>query len=187
MANEKDEELSPNKWDALASEENAPQEEHPAIGHPAYEELTAQLTEAEQKAAKYWDDILRLQAEKENLQRRAKLDLEAAHKYSLQKLIQELLPVIDNLERSLVAATSKDAIREGVELTLKSFQDVMNKFGVQEINPEGGVFDPHLHEAVSMQPQPDVPAGTVLSVLQKGYVLHDRLIRPAMVIVVKNS
>lgn len=162
--------------------------ETPKLDHTAYEDLMKQLNEAEQKSAQYWDRILRMQAEVENASRRTERDVANAHKYALEKFLTELLPVIDNLERAIAAAeeskTDTQAIIEGINLTLKMLYSALEKAGVQQVNPIQQPFNPSFHEAVSMQADGSKP-GLVISVLQKGYILNDRLVRPAMVIVSK--
>ena len=133
------------------------------------------------------DSMLRAQAEIQNVRQRAQKDVEKARKYGLEKFINELLPVADNLERALDSVDKDNNIQksvvEGVELTLKSLQDTLEKFGVEPIDPQGEPFDPQRHQAMSMTPNPDVEPNTVLDVFQKGYALHGRLVRPAMVVV----
>lgn len=135
------------------------------------------------------DQALRTQAEMQNLRRRVERDVENAHKYGMEKLIGELLPVVDNLERAIAAMESDSgdhsAIAEGVQLTLKSFHDVLARFKVEAVEPHGQPFDPELHQAMSMVPNPDVEPNSVIEVFQKGYTLHGRLVRPAMVVVAK--
>ena len=154
------------------------------------EELHALLEDARTKADEHWNQCLRLQAEVENLRKRAERDLENAHKYGVEKLATELLPVKDSLEMGIAAASEGGEIdpaklKEGAELTLKMLANALEKFGIREINPEGEPFNPEYHEAMSMQERSDVPPNTVVTVVQKGYLLHDRLVRPAMVIVSK--
>lgn len=158
------------------------------LDHPDYVELQKKLTEAEEKANQYWDRLLRIQAENENLFRRTERDIANAHKYALEKFVSELLPVIDSLERSITAhPEDASGMLEGVNLTLKMFYSALEKFGIQQVNPISEPFNPEWHQAVSTQESPDTQPGTVLHVLQKGYLLNNRLIRPALVIVVKNS
>lgn len=150
-------------------------------------ELQARLAKAEAKAAENWDKVLRTQAEMENLKRRTQKDLDNAHKYGLEKFAKELLSVIDSLELGIQAATS-DApevvkLREGSELTVKQFENVFAKFNIEAIDPLGQPFNPKQHQAMTMQPSADVEPNTVINVLQKGYILNGRLIRPAMVVV----
>jgi len=140
---------------------------------------------AEQK-----DTVLRAQAEVQNMRRRCEADVEKAHKFALEKFSTELLTVIDNLERALESAPDTEAdniraIREGVELTLKGFLETCEKFNIRQMDPEGEPFDPQMHQAMSMVPNPDVEPNTVVAVVQKGYLLNDRVIRPAMVMVSK--
>ena len=136
------------------------------------------------------DDLLRVQAEMQNLRRRTEQDIEKAHKFGQEKLSIELLSVMDNMERALDAAGNSEdetvnAIREGVNLTLKSFSDCFSKFKIETINPLGEPFDPQLHQAMSIQENTESEPNTVIAVMQKGYTLHGRVIRPAMVMVSK--
>jgi molecular chaperone GrpE len=146
------------------------------------EQLREQLAEAK-------DQAVRSVAESQNTRRRAEKDVEAARRYALEKFSADLLPVVDNLERALESvADDNEALKpivEGVELTLKSFIDVLAKYKVEQINPEGEPFDPQLHQAVGMVPNPDVEPNSVLHVAQKGYSLNGRVIRAAMVMVAK--
>ena len=154
---------------------------------PTVEELTRSLEEWQAKADGYLNELLRTRAEAENVRKRAQRDVENAHKYGQERLVGEMLPVKDSLELGLSAAqTSGDAtsIREGLELTLKMFDAALEKAGVTELNPVGEKFDPEWHQAMSMQVS-DAEPGSVLTVMQKGYRLNDRLVRPAMVIVAK--
>jgi len=137
------------------------------------------------------DLVMRAQAEVQNMRRRCEADVEKAHKFALEKFSAELLSVADNLERALTAvpdAASEPvrALCEGVELTLKSFLEVLARFNVQQINPVGAPFDPQLHQAITMVANAQVEPNTVLDVMQKGYTLSGRVIRPAMVVVSKS-
>lgn len=151
--------------------------------------LSQKLQEAQAKADDNWQAVLRAKAELENVRRGAQRDVEKAHKFALERFCQELLPVKDSLEMGIQAAQSEGAdvatIREGTELTLKMLIDVMNKFDIEEVDPQGEAFNPELHQAMSMQESAEHEANTVLAVMQKGYTLNDRLIRPAMVVVSK--
>ena len=153
------------------------------------EDLAAKLAEAEAKAQENWDQLLRTRAEMDNLRRRTERELENAHKYALEKIAQELLAVRDSLEMGLAAAQADNAevasLVEGTELTLKMLTSVMEKFAIKEVHPQDEAFDPELHQAVSMLEAPDKAPNTVINVMQKGYTLNDRLIRPAMVVVSK--
>jgi molecular chaperone GrpE len=150
--------------------------------------VTEQL-QLEVAAAK--DQVLRVQAEMQNLRRRAERDVENAHKYALDKFAPALLPVVDNLERALAAIDSEDAaqksVAEGIELTLKTFVEVLTRHKVEVVDPAGQPFDAELHQAVSAVPNPDLEPNTVIDVFQKGYTLNGRLLRPAMVVVSKQS
>ncbi len=177
---------------AEALEEDVP-DDVPAgvLEHPSYKALEAKLTEAEAKAHENWDKALRAASELENYRNRAEREVGNARKFSIERFAGDLLPVIDSLEQAL-SATEKGSealvhMREGVELTLKMFQDALAKFSVESIDPAGELFDPGLHEAMSMLPAADAEPNTVLQVLQKGYKLHDRVLRPARVIVAKGE
>lgn len=152
-------------------------------------ELEAQLSQAQQMVEEQKDSVIRAKAEMENIRRRATQDVEKAHKFALEKFAQELLPVVDNLERALQAGDATDEalkpVLEGVELTLKSFSDVLLKFGLEALAPIDEPFNPEHHQAMAMQPSDAHKPNTVLSVMQKGYLLNGRLLRPAMVIVSK--
>ena len=152
-------------------------------------ELEAQLETAIQKAAEERERALRTAAEMENLRRRTELDVEKAHKFALEKFAAELLPVLDNLERAIeLADKENDALKpmiEGVELTLKSMQSGVAKFGLVALDPINQPFDPNAHQAMSMVPSADVAPNTVIAVMQKGYDLNGRVIRPAMVMIAK--
>ena len=154
---------------------------------------TDELLEVEalqEEVAMAKDVALRAQADAINAQRRAELDVEKARKFALEQFANGLLPVVDNLERALEASAGSDAegvaaVVEGVELTLKSLVDVLAKNGVTPVDPHGEPFDPQVAQAMSMIENPDVEPNTVIAVMQKGYVLRDRLLRPAMVMVSK--
>ncbi|TXH63524.1 MAG: nucleotide exchange factor GrpE [Tolumonas sp.] len=157
---------------------------------PAYVvELEQKLEQAVNAATDEKDRALRTVAEMENLRRRTAQDVEKAHKFALEKFATELLPVLDNLERTIqVADKQNEAVKpllEGVELTLKSMANSVAKFGVIAIDPQGQSFDPNQHQAMSMVENADVAPNTVIAVMQKGYELNGRVIRPAMVMVSK--
>ena len=150
--------------------------------------LQALLEDARNKADSHWDQCLRLQADIENLRKRHERDLVNAHKFALEKFAVDLLPVKDSLEMGLAAAgESADVARlkEGSELTLKMMSSAMGKYNIQEVSALNEKFNPEYHEAMSVQERADVKPNTVVTVVQKGYLLNDRLIRPAMVIVSK--
>jgi molecular chaperone GrpE len=126
------------------------------------------------------------------MRRRCEADVEKAHKFALEKFSAELLSVIDNLERALAAVPDSSseqvkALCEGVELTLKGFLEILNKFNIQQVNPVGEPFDPQLHQAITMVVNPKVEPNTVIDVMQKGYTLYGRVIRPAMVVVAQGA
>ena len=152
-------------------------------------ELEAQLETAIQKAAEERERALRTAAEMEHLRRRTELDVEKAHKFALEKFANELLPVLDNLERAIeLADKENEALKpmiEGVELTLKSMQSGVAKFGLVALDPINQPCDPNAHQAMSMVPSADVAPNTVIAVMQKGYDLNGRVIRPAMVMIAK--
>jgi molecular chaperone GrpE len=133
--------------------------------------------------------MLRAHAEIENIRRRTEQDIEKAHKFALEKFSNELLPVIDNLERAIEAADRDNeeskAMLEGLDLTLKTFLDAVSKFGIEPVDAANVPFNPEVHQAMTMIESPDHSAGQVINVMQKGYTLNNRLLRPAMVIVSK--
>ena len=146
-----------------------------------------QVEALQQKLSTLSEQLLREQAEMQNVRRRAQRDIESAHKYALEKFAGELLSVVDNLERAIDAIDADDesqkAVAEGLELTLKTFIEVLAKYNVEAVEPEGQPFDAELHQAVSTVPNKDVEPNTVINVFQKGYTLNGRLMRPAMVVV----
>jgi len=175
--------------DELEETTNESADENNAEQDPL-EQAAAKLVECEEAAQRAKDDLLRVQAEMQNVRRRAEQDVEKAHKYGQEKFSIELLAVVDNLERSLeVASNNEDetvkAIYEGVNLTLKSFLDCFTKFNIEAVDPLGEPFDPQLHQAMSIQENAECEPNTVIAVMQKGYTLHGRVIRPAMVMVSK--
>jgi molecular chaperone GrpE len=152
------------------------------------ETLQTLLQKEKEQSQTNLDTALRAQAEMENLRKRTTRDVENAHKYALEKFVHELLPILDSLTLGMSATESAeniDELREGMDLTLKMFDSAMEKFGVKAIQPQGEKFNPEQHEAVSMQEIEDSESGTVVTVIQKGYELNGRLVRPAMVVVAK--
>lgn len=140
------------------------------------------------EVARLKDQMLREQAEMQNLRKRLQRDVEQARKFALEKFVGDLLPVMDNLERAINAAGEDEKVKpfkEGVELTAKSFLDVLGKYNVQQLNPVGEPFDPQFHEAVTMVPNPAMEPNSVMDVMQKGYLLNERLLRAAMVVVTR--
>lgn len=155
------------------------------------EDLQAALEAAQEEAGKMKDQFLRAEAEMANLRRRVEKDVENAHKFGQEKLSKELLNVADNLERAIASSEGENVdptvLKEGVEMTLKGLMDIFTKFSIDVIDPQGEPFDPQLHQAMSMVENPEVEPNTVIAVMQKGYQLHGRLIRPAMVMVSKGG
>ncbi len=159
-----------------------------SASEPANSDLAKQLEDAQQLAADSQDKVIRIQAEMENLRKRTERDISNAHKYANEKFAYELLQVKDSLEMGLNMSEEEidlDKLKEGTELTLKVLSSAFEKFSIEEINPIGEAFDPNLHEAMTLQESSEHEPNTVLTVMQKGYTLHGRLIRPAMVIVSK--
>jgi molecular chaperone GrpE len=156
---------------------------------PSHEDLAQLLEDARSKADDHWDQLMRTRAEIDNLRKRGQRDLENAHKFAVEKISQDMLQVWDSLELGLQAAMDENAvvekIREGTELTLKLLVDVMGRHGIEQVDPQGEVFNPEFHQAMSMQERDDVEPNTVVAVFQKGYLLNGRLLRPAMVVVSK--
>ena len=134
------------------------------------------------------DELLRARAETDNVRKRGQRDVEAAHKFGLEKLVQSVLPVKDTMDMGLDAAreaTDLEAIREGMDLTSKIFDEFLEKLSVQAVNPSGQKFNPDFHQAMTTESSTEHEDGTVIRVMQKGYLLNDRLIRPALVVVSK--
>lgn len=179
---EENEELQSD--DEITSESSGENE-----GATAPEDVHLLLEDARNKADEHWNELLRLQAESENQRKRHARDLENAHKFGMEKFIQDVLPVWDSLAMGMTAARADNvnvgSVIEGMELTLKMMSDTMKKFNLEEIDPQGEPFDPEMHQAMSMLESADVAPNTVINVFQKGYRLNGRLIRPAMVVVSK--
>lgn len=176
--------------DEIEGEENEDEgggDSEGALEHPSYAVLEEKLTLAEQKAHENWEKAVRAMAELENVRRRAERDVANAHRYGQEKLINSFLPVIDSLEQAIQLTEDKadETMREGLQLTLKLFLDALKKIEVEQIDPQGEVFNPQEHEAMSMQNVPGIEPNSILTVFQKGYKLNDRIIRPARVIVAK--
>ena len=153
---------------------------------PDGDALLEELEDAKRMAGECQDRMLRMQAEMENLRKRAQRDLSNAHKFAIEKFAGELLQVKDSLELGLGAGDVKaEKLREGTELTLKMLVSTLQKFSIEEIDPAGEAFDPNLHQAMTTQESREHEPNTIIQVMQKGYTLHERLLRPAMVIVSK--
>lgn len=152
----------------------------------AEDDLIERLNIAEKKAEENWDLLLRTKAEMENLRRRTQKDLENAHKFGIEKLVSELIPVMDSMELGLAAEeASAENLREGMTLTINMIKQMFEKFNITMVDPMNEKFDPELHQAMSAQPTDEVEPNTVIAVMQKGYLLNERLVRPAMVMVSK--
>ncbi|MGB0893599.1 MAG: nucleotide exchange factor GrpE [Parashewanella sp.] len=153
------------------------------------EELEKALAEATAKVDEQKDSVVRAAAETENIRRRAAMDVDKARKFALEKFVNELLPVIDNMDNAVAGLNIDDeegpmkALHEGVDLTRKTLVSAVEKFGVKLVDPLGETFNPEQHQAIGMQPSTEHAANTVMAVMQKGYLLNDRLLRPAMVMV----
>ena len=175
----------------LVAEEAEVVADQPAGDSPMELSLEEEVTQLQEDLVAARDAGLRAQADAQNVKRRAEQDVEKARKFALERFASDLLPVVDNLERALESAAGDEEavkpIAEGVELTLKSFLDALAKYNVEVVDPAGEPFDPNLHQAMSMVENPEVEPNTVVAVMQKGYTLNGRLVRPAMVMVSKNG
>lgn len=183
MSAERHEKAVEKASDEPVKEEAAEARQEPQEAGPADPE--SELAAAEAKANENWERYLRAVAEADNVRKRASRDVENAHKFALERFARELLAVTDGLEMALAASdnVTVESLLEGSQATLKLLGSTMERFGILAIDPEGEPFDPELHEAISVQPSDTLEPGTVVSVVQKGYVLNGRLLRPAMVIV----
>lgn len=169
------------------SQDEARDGAHDVVNGADIEQLEARVAELEASNAELRETVLREKAEIENQRRRLHRDLEQARRFANEKLLSELLPVYDGLESGLaVAGGDLASMREGISLTLKSLLKVAENHGMSQVDPLGEPLDPERHHAVSMVDAPESAPGTVVSVLQKGYVLNDRLLRPALVAVSKS-
>ena len=153
------------------------------------ESLESQLKSAQRTIKEYWDQMMRLRAEIENNRKRAERDIENAHKYATRGLLEDLLPIVDSMEMGMEAAAADNAtlesIREGSGMTMNMLMQVLQKNGLQQIDPLGEKFDPEKHQAISVTEVQDAQSNSVVEVMQKGFLLNDRVVRPAMVVVAK--
>lgn len=186
------EQNTPNEQvsDEIQQDQQQPQEAETAVEVDPRDERIAQLeAELAQLQTGVRDAQLRAQAEIENIRRRTEIDVEKAHKFALEKFANELLPVIDSLERALEVADKENpelaSMIEGIELTLKSLLGAVRKFGVEVVGDTNVPFNPEIHQAMSMMESDDVAPNHVMMVMQRGYTLNGRLLRPAMVAVAK--
>ena len=161
----------------------------PGDGDESNESIEQQLEKAQVTIKDYWDQIMRLKAEMENNRKRAGRDIENAHKFALRNFAESLLPIVDSMELAQQAAEADNAslasIVEGTQLTMSMFIQALEKHGLKQIDPLGEVFDPEQHQAISMIEDKKAESNTVINVMQKGFLLNDRLVRPAMVVVAK--
>ena len=178
--NQQTESHAPEEYEGdLGAEETKPD----GAGSGALDETSEELTKVK-------DQLLRTVAEMENVRRRAQRDVENAHKFAVEKLLSDLLPVIDSLEKAVEAAKTTenpDSMAEGIRLSLKLFVSTLEKAGIAIVDPLGEPFDPQLHEAMAMVPNPDAEPNSVMDVMQRGYTLNGRLVRAAKVVVVKGD
>lgn len=185
---DKEQEDASNQGADVAAEAAEAADEHALeVPEADIESLREQLAAANEKAEANWNEVLRARAEMDNLRKRQERELDGARKYALESFVGELLQVRDSLELGIQAAQGDAAdikqLLEGTDLTLKLLGGVMTKFGVERLDPEGQPFNPDFHQAMSVQPRDDVPPNTVVAVIQKGYTLNGRLVRPALVMV----
>lgn len=183
-----DAEMESQPKEPRLEEEKTP-EENP-VEEMTKAELKEELKKTRETSEKNYDLFLRSQAEIENIKKRNAKEKEEWIQYSNEKLIKEILPVMDNLEKAIAHSQNEvasTALREGVELTLKGLKDILRKAGLEEVPAEGEAFDPNFHHAVSEMTDAGQEPGTILLELQKGYRLHQRLIRPALVVVNKSK
>lgn len=186
--------------DGLEGKTKADEDEAPSEGEDAFPEPEDKLTQLEAEAKENYERCLRISAEFDNYKKRSTREMENFRKFSNEALIKDLLPIIDNLERAMASTAevmannggkgeSNDGkvIAEGVDLTLKELNKMLNKYGVAPVEAVGKPFDPNFHEAAMQEPSDEHPANTVAREFQKGYLLHDRLLRPAMVSVSKGA
>ncbi|HBF09103.1 MAG TPA: nucleotide exchange factor GrpE [Gammaproteobacteria bacterium] len=168
-----------------------PDEKPEGVSVKVLTDMQRQIEELKREKTEQEDLALRTTAEMQNLRRRVERDVENAHKYALEKFVQDLLPVLDSLDRGIETVPEDDeaqkAAREGLVLTQKMLTDCFAKFSVECVDPTGSAFDPQFHEAITMVPNPDVAPNTVLNTVQKGYTLNGRLVRPAMVVVSQSA
>jgi molecular chaperone GrpE len=192
MSQQNDENIEATTVDVEEQVETAEEQvaEAVSVEEALISSLTEELAAAKTEAAELKDQMLRVQADAQNIRRRAEADVEKAHKFGQEKFSRELLSVLDNLERALAASPEDEAtkaLRDGVEMTLQGFTSTLAKFNVEAIDPQGETFNPEHHQAMAMQENADFPPNTVMAVMQKGYSLHGRLLRPAMVMVSKGA
>jgi len=185
----------PDDEHAIATEADEQAQLEDVVPEPVADEsesdepVEIQLAKARETIKDYWDQMMRLRAEIDNNRKRAERDIESAHKYALKNFVENLLPVIDSMEMGQTAASADNAtlesIREGTALTTNMLIQVLEKNGLEQIDPVGEIFDPEKHQAISMIEVEGAKTNTIVNVMQKGFLLNDRLVRPAMVVVAK--
>lgn len=191
MSSSEEELKQPTESENVAASENLEQMEEELMYAEdeivkEQDQLVEQLAAAEKKAEEHWELLLRTRADMENLRKRTEKDLENAHKYGIEKFVSEMLPVKDSMELGIAAQDATvESLHEGMQLTMNMFDTAFQKLGVVEVNPQNEAFDPELHQAMTMQESDEVEPNTVIMVMQKGYSLNGRLVRPAMVVVSK--
>lgn len=196
MSQKKAPEADENKWKQFAEQQETDEASEVAdenaaeagLSFTSHDELEQELNKKDMELAQFKDAAIRAKAEVENVRRRAERDVQNAHKYGSEKLLSDMLPVLDSLVRGLDGDVPTEpktkAMYEGLALTLDLFEKTLAKHGMEVIDPaKGDAFNPEFHEAVTMQPDPEAASNTVLQVLQKGYQLNGRVLRAAMVIV----
>jgi len=178
--------------DELKAAAEAAAEDSQASEQEAGQGETSEMEALKEQVKEFQEQVLRSQAEMQNVRRRAEMDVEKAHKFALEKFVKELLPVADSLEKAVESTEGQEnsgdlvaSIRQGVEMTLNLLESSLKKFNVEPLNPIGEPFDPQRHEAMSLVSAPDAEPNSVVAVVQKGYLLNGRVVRPAMVMVAK--
>jgi molecular chaperone GrpE len=182
-----------NKWENVAAEVREANVSNTPDTDPALQVLQKQLVEVEQKAEENWQKCLRVQAEMDNLRRRTEQDIVNAHKFGLEKLVRELLSVMDSFDSAAIVKVDENKnqdvsewftrMQEGMLLTRHMLLSALEKFSVTVVDPLGEIFNPDVHQAMSVQDNKDVPVNSIVAVMQKGYCLHGRLLRPALVVI----
>ena len=189
MSSEQDQKPAPETESPQPEAEEKLEATEPQEEEAEEQDLAAELAKAQATIKDYWDQIVRLNAEIENNRKRAQRDIENAHKYAVKSFVESLLPVTDSMELGLNATGAEnanvDSIKEGMSMTLDLFVQTLEKNGITSVDPMGEKFNPDHHQAMSMQEHEEAEPNTVIAVMQKGYLLNDRLIRPAMVVVSK--
>lgn len=189
--NSEEDQISEEKNEQPENETSEATESSESNDETGVDDLAVELAKAQVTIKDYWDQIMRLNAEIENNRRRAQRDIENAHKFAMKGFVESLLPVTDSMELGLnvtdADSANLESIREGMTMTLNMFTQTLEKNGIRQIDPVGEKFNPEHHQAMTMQEDAEAEPNTVLAVMQKGYLLNERLIRPAMVVVSKEK